>query len=93
MRPLVRAFIVVPVVASLVTHRAAAQRPAAPGEPVGLGLRALTRLDELPLARSAVRIGAYTSADPSGENDDGFSGAHSYIRKEGDGLVIADLAK
>mgnify|MGYP000278915961 CR=1 FL=1 len=24
-------------------------------------------------------------------NDDGFSGAHSFIRKEGDGLVIADL--
>lgn len=91
MRPFLRALIVVPVVVSLMALRAAAQRPAPAGEPVGLGLRALIRLDELPLARTAARIGAFTSADPSGENDDGFSGAHSYIRKEGDGLVIADL--
>src|SRR5690606_35204253 len=62
------------------------------GEVSGVGLRAITRLDELALPRPSVKIGAVTSHDPSGKNDDGFSGAHSYLRREGDGLVIADLA-
>lgn len=69
----------------------AAQRPVAGAESVGMGLRALARLDELALPRRAARIGAFSSADPSGENDDGFSGKHSFLRREGDGLVIADL--
>ncbi|MFN8669555.1 MAG: glycoside hydrolase family 172 protein [Gemmatimonadaceae bacterium] len=69
----------------------AAQRPASGSEAVGMGLRALTRLDELALPRRAVRVGAFSSADPSGENDDGFSGKHSFLRREGDGLVIAEL--
>ena len=69
----------------------AAQRPASGAEAVGMGLRAFTRLDELALPRRAVRVGAFSSADPSGENDDGFSGKHSFLRREGDGLVIAEL--
>ncbi len=32
-----------------------------------------------------------SSYDRTGQNDDGFSGKHSFIRKEADGLVIADL--
>jgi hypothetical protein len=67
-------------------------RAQARAEPIrGVGLRALARLDELAFARPSARIGAVTSRDPSGANDDGFSGAHSFSRKEGDGLVIADL--
>jgi hypothetical protein len=33
----------------------------------------------------------FSSYDRTGGNDDGFSGKHSFIRMEGDGLVVADL--
>lgn len=59
--------------------------------PPGVGMRALSRLDELAFVRPSLRVGAVTSHDPSGKNDDGFSGAHSFVRKEGEALVIADL--
>ncbi|MBV6520527.1 MAG: hypothetical protein MNPFHGCM_00643 [Gemmatimonadaceae bacterium] len=58
----------------------------------GMGLSAYTRLYELPRLRQSIVIGNVSSHDPSGKNDDGFSGAHSFLRKEGDGLVIADIA-
>lgn len=77
---------------ALAVHPLKAQRATLAGEVSGVGLRAITRLDELALPRPSVKIGAVTSHDPSGKNDDGFSGAHSYLRREGDGLVIADLA-
>lgn len=32
-----------------------------------------------------------SSYDRTGGNDDGFSGKYSFVRKEGDGLVLADL--
>ncbi|HYI42886.1 MAG TPA: hypothetical protein VD768_04615, partial [Sphingomicrobium sp.] len=38
-----------------------------------------------------VEVGMFSSYDRTGNNDDGFSGAHSFLRKEGDGLVIAEL--
>ena len=38
-----------------------------------------------------VEVGMFSSYDRTGLNDDGFSGAHSFLRKEGDGLVIAEL--
>ncbi len=79
-----------PLAVALTATVAPAQRPPADGLP-GVGLRALARLDELPRLRHSIALGAVTSADPSGKNDDGFSGAHSFLRKEGDGLVIADL--
>ncbi len=91
MRPLVRALPAVCIAAVAATHPTAGHRPAQTADAIGMGLRALTRLDELALPRSARRVGAFTSADPSGENDDGFSGKHSFIRTEGDGLVIAQL--
>lgn len=59
---------------------------------VALGAaRSLSRLNELPRYRPFQSFGAVTSADPSGRNDDGFSGAHSFLRKEGDALVLAEL--
>jgi hypothetical protein len=56
-----------------------------------LGVEELYRLDLLPKLRLAVRIGCLSSYDRTGGNDDGFSGAYSFIRKEPGGLVIADL--
>src|SRR6266567_7818283 len=56
-----------------------------------IGMEALSRLDRLPELRSAVKIGSVSSYDRTGGNDDGFSGKYSFVRKEADGLVIADL--
>lgn len=56
-----------------------------------IGLDAPLRIDRLAELRPAIRIGAITSYDRSGGNDDGFSGKHSFVRKESDGLVLADL--
>src|ERR1044071_6526234 len=51
----------------------------------------LYRLDRLPAFRTAVKIGSISSYDRAGGNDDGFSGKYSFVRKENDALVIADL--
>jgi len=51
----------------------------------------LHRLDRLPEYRSQTRVEQISSYDRTGMNDDGFSGKHSYIRKEGDSLVLAEL--
>ena len=59
--------------------------------PPGIGAAAFARLDELPRLRQSLFVGNVSSYDPSEQNDDGFSGEHSFIRKEGDGLVIAEL--
>ncbi len=45
---------------------------------------------QLPRLR-CVRVGMESSYDRTGGNDDGFSGKYSFIRKEGDTLVIAEL--
>src|SRR5262249_43536585 len=37
------------------------------------------------------QVASICSYDRTGGNDDGFSGKYSFVRKEGDGLVIADL--
>lgn len=46
-------------------------------------------LKQLPAYRSGI-IEQESSYDRTGKNDDGFSGKYSYIRKEGDQLVLAD---
>ncbi len=56
-----------------------------------LGLPELYRLDLLPQIRSSVLVGSVSSYDRSGGNDDGFSGKYSFVAREGDALVIADL--
>ncbi|MCW5554166.1 MAG: DUF2961 domain-containing protein [Verrucomicrobiae bacterium] len=56
-----------------------------------LGLEELYRLDRLPAFKSSTRIGAVTSYDRTGGNDDGFSGRYSFVRKDEDGIVLADL--
>src|ERR1044071_7612358 len=56
-----------------------------------IGLAELTRLDLLPRFKPSVKVASISSYDRTGGNDDGFSGKYSFVRKEGDGLVIADL--
>lgn len=61
------------------------------GAGASLGLEELYRLDRLPAFKTSTRIGAVTSYDRTGGNDDGFSGRYSFVRKDDDGLVLADL--
>lgn len=56
-----------------------------------LGWEALSRLDRLAEYKPALEVGCVSSYDRTGGNDDGFSGKYSFVRKEGDALVIADL--
>ena len=55
------------------------------------GIEELYRLDLLPKLRPFASVGCLASYDPTGGNDDGFSGKHSFIRKEKAGFVIAEL--
>ena len=61
------------------------------GEPSRPFADALQQVDALARFRPVVKIGSFSSYDRNGGNDDGFSGKHSFLRKEGDGLVIAEL--
>ncbi len=66
---------------SLCAAHAAAQSPAQSMQDIG----------DLARFRPVERVGMFSSYDRSGGNDDGFTGRYSYLRKEGDGLVIAEL--
>ncbi len=68
----------------------ATARSLAPAKPL-LGWEALSRLDRLAEYKPAIEVGCVSSHDRTGGNDDGFSGKYSFVRKEGDALVIADL--
>ena len=61
------------------------------GQTLPVGMEEVYRLDLLPRFKQSVKVASISSYDRTGGNDDGFSGRHSFIRKEGDGLVIADL--
>ena len=69
---------------------AQSDQPVVTGAPA-IGIDVLTRLDLLPQIKSQVYTGLFSSYDRSGGNDDGFSGKYSFIRKEGDNLVIAEM--
>ncbi len=56
-----------------------------------LPLEELYRLDRLPAFKNSTKIGMISSYDRSGGNDDGFSGKYSFVRKDPDALVLADL--
>ncbi len=51
----------------------------------------LIRPDLLPSYRPFEYVEQISSYDRTGKNDDGFGGAYSFIRKEGNNLVIADF--
>lgn len=55
------------------------------------GIEELYRLDRLPALRESVKVASVSSYDRTGGNNDGFGGQYSYVRKERDGLVLADL--
>ncbi|MBN1126801.1 MAG: DUF2961 domain-containing protein [Sedimentisphaerales bacterium] len=59
--------------------------------PVTPGIEQLYRLDLIPRFHTSTQIGSFSSYDRSGGNNDGFGGEYSYIRKEDDGLVLAEL--
>ena len=56
-----------------------------------VGLKHLYRLDLLPRFRRSIEIGSISSYDRTGGNDDGFSGKYSFVTREDDGFVIAEL--
>ncbi len=56
-----------------------------------VGLDTIARLDQLAVLKPALNVGSVSSYDRTGGNDDGFSGTHSFVRKEGDYLILADL--
>lgn len=59
--------------------------------PDDIGLAELTRLDLAARFKRSVTVGSFSSYDRTGGNDDGFSGAHSFIRRDDEGLVLAEL--
>ncbi len=54
-------------------------------------LEELLRIDFLPYFRTNTTVGQISSYDTTGGNNDGFSGMYSFIRKEGNKLILADL--
>jgi len=55
------------------------------------GIDELHRLDLLPKLKNPVTVASVSSYDRTGGNDDGFSGKYSFVRKDPEGLVLADL--
>jgi hypothetical protein len=55
------------------------------------GIQELYRLDRLPALRESIKVASVSSYDRTGGNNDGFGGQYSFVRKEKDGLVLADL--
>lgn len=54
-------------------------------------LKLLKQIDKLPEYRTSQIVEQISSYDRTGNNNDGFEGTYSYIRKENGHLVIADL--
>src|SRR5262245_36647629 len=54
-------------------------------------LERLARLDRLAEFGTGARVEQISSYDRTGGNDDGFSGRYSFLRKEGENLVLAEL--
>lgn len=54
-------------------------------------LELLKRVDLLPTYRTGQVVEQISSYDRTGGNDDGFSGKYSFVGKEGEKLILADL--
>ncbi len=61
------------------------------GEEWAPGIQELYRIDRLPMLKESIKVASISSYDRTGGNNDGFGGQYSFVRKEKDGLVIADL--
>ena len=55
------------------------------------GIQELYRLDRLGVFKESIKVASISSYDRTGGNNDGFGGQYSFVRKEKDGLVLADL--
>ena len=55
------------------------------------GIQELYRLDRLAVLKDSIKVASISSYDRTGGNNDGFGGQYSFVRKEKDGLVLADL--
>ena len=60
-------------------------------EQITPGIEELYRLDRLAMFHESVKVASVSSYDRTGGNNDGFGGQYSFVRKEDDGLVLADL--
>lgn len=63
---------------------------AAPASPGPLGWQTYRRLDLLPLTRQGVNTFQASSYDPTGNNDDGFSGRYSCLHRVAEGCLMAE---
>lgn len=54
-------------------------------------LSLLQRIDQLPEYRTGSYVESFSSYDKTNGNDDGFAGTYSFIRKENNKLVIAEM--
>ena len=82
---LVPLVVVAILILSTTSDAFAAENPWVPG------IQELYRLDRLPVLRESVKVASVSSYDRTGGNNDGFGGQYSFVRKEKDGLVLADL--
>ena len=97
--PLVRLAAMIAIVHGTVlsTPAAADERSPGPAERTAARkdvaiLQRIAMLGHLPRYKEVAGIGAFSSYDRQGGNDDGFDGTYSYLRKEpGGGLVIAEM--
>ena len=55
------------------------------------GVQELYRIDRLGVLTESIKVASVSSYDRTGGNNDGFGGQYSFVRKEEDGLVLADL--
>ncbi len=55
------------------------------------GIQEVYRIDRLAVLRDSKKVASVSSYDRTGGNNDGFGGQYSFVRKEKDGLVLADL--
>ncbi len=55
------------------------------------GIQELYRIDRLAVLKESSKVASVSSYDRTGGNNDGFGGQYSFVRKEKDGLVLADL--
>jgi len=81
MRPVVRPCLLCLILLGLLFPRTAG----------AVGLEDLYRLDRLPAFKTSIKVASISSYDRTGGNDDGFSGKYSFVRKEPEGLILADL--
>ena len=54
-------------------------------------LQQLYRIDRLPQYLKTGLVEQFSSYDTTGKNDDGFSGAYSFIRMEGENQIVAEM--